>query len=171
MVMIPFFILSTLVWQENFAESVSTMKQLFGHTVEITHNEGKVILHAHPQCGDVASAWFYVDKDLVLNDSHTLELLIKVNDNEVGLRYYYLKGGGEVYFFGDYIISADAQWQKVRIPLTGAKPLYGSDFPVALTPGKMPCLYIFLRSELPGNFDVEIDYIAILSEALPEEEK
>ncbi len=171
MILIPLFILSTLLWQEDFTESVSTVSQLFGHTVEITHKDGKVILQAHPQCGDFASAWLSVDKDLVINDDHTLELLIKVNDNQVGLRYYYRKGNGEVYFFGDYVVSADEQWQRVQIPLKAAKPLYGSDFPFALTPGKMPCLFLFIRNELPGNFDVEIDRISVLSEELPEEEK
>ncbi len=171
MILISFFVMSTLIWQDDFTEMMTPINQLFDYTIDITHERGKILLQAHPQCGDFASAWLSVDEDLVLDDEDVLEVIIKVNDNEVGFRYYYLKGGGEVYFFGERTISAHAEWQHVDIPFKEAKPLYGSDFPAALTPGKLPCLYIFMRNELPGNFDVEIDRISLWREILPEEEQ
>jgi len=171
MIFISLFAISSLLWQEDFTETTSPMNQLFDYTIDITHESGKVLLKAYPQCGDFASAWLSVDEDLTLGDEDVLELVMKVNYNEVGFRYYYLKGGGEVYFFGERTISAHTEWQHVEIPLKEAKPLYGSDFPAALTPGKMPCIYIFMRNELPGNFDVEIDRISVMREELPEEEQ
>jgi len=170
MIFISLFIISTLLWQDDFTETITPVNQLFDNTIDITYERGKVLLNAHPQNGDFASAWFSVDEDIILSDRDILELVIKVNDNKVGLRYYCLKGGG-AYFFGERTISAHAAWQHVDIPIKEAKPWYGSDFPAALTPGKMPCLYIFIRNELPGNFDVEIDRIALLREELSLEEQ
>ena len=171
MIIISLFIISTLLWQDDFTETITPVKQLFNNTVDITYERGKVLLNAHPQNGDFASAWFSVDEDIILGDRDVLELVIKVNHNKVGLRYYCLKGGGGVYFFGERTICAQEAWQHVDIPIKEAKPLFGSDFPAALTPGKMPCLYIFIRNELPGNFDVEIDRIALLREESSKEEQ
>ncbi len=170
MILISLFIFSSVLWQEDFTDTISTMSQLFDYTIDITHEDGKVFLRAHPQCGGITSAWFYIDEDLTLSDD-ILELVMKVNDNKALLRYFYRKEGGGVYFFGDKIVSADTQWQRVQIPLEEAKPFYGSDFPYALTPGKMPCLYIFIQNKLQGNFDVEIDGISVLRMESPEEEK
>ncbi len=171
MILLFVFIFSSLLWQEDFTDTALTMSQLYDYSVDISCEEGIVFLKANPQSEGSAAAWFYVDEDIAFSSDDVLKLVIKVNDNDVRLRYLYRREGREVYFGGDEIIPLSEQWQKVEIPLKKAKPFYSSDYPYALTPGKKPCLYIFIDNKLPGNFDVAIDSIFVFRPESHEDEK
>ena len=160
-------IVSTILWQEDFTNSLSTMSQLFEYTVDITHKDGKVFLKADPKLEGSASAWFYVDmddRDFAFTKDEVLELAVKVNKNKLRINYYYRKGGTQEYWGGEKIVSADEKVQTVKIPLKEAYPFYSGNFPQSLTPGKTPALYIFVDNLCPGEFDVEIDNIAVVKE-------
>jgi len=148
------------------------MSQLFEYTVDITHRDGKVFLKADPSLEGGASAWFYVDmddKDFAFTKDGVLELAVKVNKNKLRINYYYRKGGSAEYLGGEKIVSADDKMQTIRIPLKEAFPFYSGNFPNSLTPGKTPELYIFVDNLCPGEFDVEIDNIAVVKEKAGEE--
>ncbi len=165
------FVLSVLLWQEDFAEDISTMSQLYDYTVNITHENGRVYLKADPQSEGFASAWFYVDDNIVLSSENIVALDVKINDNKVRLRYFYRKRSRSVYFAGEEIIGPDSKWRRVTIPLEQAKPFYSSNFPYALTPNKSPALFLFIENALPGHFDVEVDRISILGAKTKKEER
>lgn len=170
MFLLCLFVITSVLWQEDFTEGISTMSQLYDYTITISHEDGKIYLEGEPQFESFASAWFYVDEDLSFTEGDVLELVMKVNSNSVQMRYFYRQEDRHVYFSGEKIISSDEQWQKVEIPFAEARPFYGSDFPAALTPGKTPCLYIFISNELPGELDVEIDRISIFRSLFKKEE-
>lgn len=175
MIFISLFILSSIfssmLWQEDFTDTIPPMSQLYDYSIDISSEEGKVFLKGNPQFEGFAAAWFYVDEDIVFSSDDVLEVVIKVNDNNARLRYFCRMDGCEVYFAGQKIISSDEQSQKVEIPLGETKPYYSSNYPYALTPGKKPCLYIFIDNELPGNFDVEIDRISVFRPEPNKEER
>jgi hypothetical protein len=156
-----------MLWQEDFSKSLSTMSQLFEYSVDISHKDGKVFLKADPRLEGGASAWFYVDMDdekFSFTKEDVLELAVKVNKNKLRINYYYRKEGSAEYWGGEKIVSADEKIQTVRIPLKDAFPFYSGNFPQSLTPGKTPELYIFVDNLCPGQFDVEIDNIAVVKE-------
>lgn len=165
------FTVTTVLWQEDFTENMSTMSQLYDYTVDISHQDGKVFLKANPQFEGFSSAWFYVDEDLAFCDDDILELIVRVHDKKARLKYFYRKEGCSVYYGGVKVVAPDTQWQKVEIPLKDARPFYSSNYPSALTPDKTPCLYIFITNELPGNFDVEIDWMSVVRPESHEEER
>jgi hypothetical protein len=86
---------------------------------------------------------------------------MKVNENEVRLRYLSRREGRRVYFGGEEVIGADREWQEVEIPFSEGKPFYSSNYPYALTPGREPCLYLFIENRFPGEFDVELEGISV----------
>ncbi len=167
------FILNSVIWQEDFTTRLSTMSQLYEYRVDITHMNGKVLLKANPRLEGSASAWYYLeeyDNDFEFSEDDVLELAVKVNDNKLRLNYYYHRKGYQSYWAGEKIISADEEWQTIKIPLKDAKPFYSGNFPYALTPGRTPALFIFIDNLLPGDFEVEIDRISVLKEVSGEEE-
>ena len=161
MLLIFLFNITTVLWKEDFTQGLATMSQLYDYNVNIVHEEGRVFLKANLESKHFSAAWFYVDEDFAFTEEDILELVMKVKDKEVRLRYFYKKEGESEYYSGVQIISPDAEYQKVELPFVDAKPLYGSEYPSALTPGQKPCLYIFISGDLPGVFDVEIDYISV----------
>lgn len=171
MFLLCLFTITSVLWHEDFTENMSTLSQLYDYTVDISHRDGKIFLQAHPRFEGFASAWLYVDEDITFCDDDRLELVIKVHDKKVRLKYFYRKEGRNVYFGGVKVIAPDTQWQKVEIPLKDARPFYSSNYPYALTPDKTPCLYIFITNELPGHFDVEIDWISVVRPQSHTEEK
>jgi hypothetical protein len=160
--------LSSTLWQEEFADTTEVIRQLYDYSVEIASEEGIVSLKANPQFEGFAAAWFYVDEDIAFGCDDVLQVVIRVNDNAVRLRYFCRMDGCDVYFGGEITISQTEDWHKVEIPLRDAKPYYSSEYPYALTPGKKPCLYVFIDNELPGNYDVELDRISVSG---PDQEK
>lgn len=171
MILISLFIFSSMLWQETFTDTTLTMSQLYDYSIDISQKEGKVFLKANPESEGFAAVWFYVDEDIAFSSDDILKLVIKVNTNKVRFRYLYRREGRKVYFRGEEVISPDEQWQRVKIPLGEAKPIYSSNYPYALTPDKNPCLFIFIDNELPGYFDVEIDSIYVFRTESQGEEK
>jgi len=165
------FTIVSVLWQEDFTEGPATMNQLYNYTVNISHEDGKIFLKADPESEDFSAAWFYVDEDVAFTDEDVLELITRVKNSEVRLGYFYRKAGENEYYTGVQIIFPDAEYQKVELPFVEARPLYGIEYPATLTPGKNPCLYIFISSDLPGSFDVEIDWISVFRPESFEEEK
>jgi hypothetical protein len=161
MIPIVLILASTLLWQEDFDNNVSTMSQLYDYNVDISHKDGKVTLTAHPQFEGFASAWLYVDGDVGFDAGDVMELRIKVNANAVRLRYFFRKNVCKQYHAGEYNIPAAEEWQTVEIALRDATPFFGTEFPAALTPDKTPTLYLFIENAVPGDFDVELDRISV----------
>jgi hypothetical protein len=170
--MIPMVLIiaSTLVWQEDFTEGVSTLSQLYDYTVEIVHQEGLVKLTANPQFEGFAAAWMYLDENVRVADA-TLHIRIKVNTSAVRLRYFFRKEQAKYYHAGEYIIEVSEGWQDVNVPLRYGRPFYGSEFPRALTPGKNPAVYLFIENAMPGYFQAELDRISINSRSTHREQK
>jgi hypothetical protein len=165
------FTITTVIWQEDFTQGPATMSQLYDYTVNISHEEGKVILKADPESENFSAAWFYVDQDLAFTDEDVLELVMKVENNEIRLRYFYRKENEKEYYSGVQIISPDAEYQKIELPLVEARPFFGTEYPASLTPEKQPCLYIFMSSDIRGGFDVEINWISVIRPESYKEEK
>ena len=164
MIFLTLFIFSSILWQEDFADTTAVaVSQLYDYSIDVSQEEGIVSLTANPQLEGGAAAWFYVEEDIAFNADDLLRIVIKVRDNDVRLRYFYRREGRKVYFGGDETIRPSAEWQRVEIALADAKPFYSSDYPYALTPGKQPCLYLFIDNMLPGNLDVEIDNISVFA--------
>ena len=171
MIPIVLILASTLLWQEDFDDNVSTMSQLYDYNVEISHEDGKVIITARPQFEGFASAWLYVDGDVGFDAGDALELRIKVNVNTVRLRYFFRKKTCKQYHAGEYNIPAAEEWQTVQIPLDNATPFFGTEFPAALTPDRTPILYLFIENAMPGDFDVELDRIAVERQSRKREQR
>jgi hypothetical protein len=170
MLLLCLFVLTPVLWQEDFIDGIATMSQLYEYEIEISHLDGKVILNGNPQFEGFSSAWFYLDSEILFSENDILELKIKVNNNKMRLNYFYRKKGSPVYYAGEEIISASEDWQQIKLPLMCAKPFYSSNFPFALTPDKTPALYIFIDNLLPGTFNVEIDKISVQKCRADEEE-
>lgn len=171
MFLLCFLTVTTVLWQEDFTHEMPTLDQLYDYTIDIDYRDGVVFLSGEPQFNDFTAAWFYVDENIAFRDTDVLELVMKIKSNNVRLRYFYRHEDRAVYFCGERIIQVDNQWQKVEIPFSDAQPFYGSDYPLSLTPGTKPCLYLFISNELPGTFDMEIDWIAISRSSLKREER
>lgn len=163
MVFLTLFIFSSILWQEDFSDTSMTMSQLHDYSIDISYEEGIVSLTAHPQFEGGAAAWFYVDEEVSFSADDVLRVVMRVRENEVRLRYLYRREGRKVYFGGDALISPGPEWQRVEIPLTEGRPFYSSNYPYALTPGKEPCLFIFIDNLLPGDLDVQLDNVSISS--------
>jgi hypothetical protein len=161
MIFLTLFILSSILWQEDFTDTTVSMSQLYDYSIDISYEEGIVSLAAHPQLEGAAAAWFYVDEDISFSADDALRVVIKVRESEVRLRYLYRREGRTVYFGGDEVISPSDEWQRVQIPLTEGRPFYSSNYPYALTPGKEPCLFIFIDNLVPGDLDVQIDNVSV----------
>ena len=157
-------LLNSILWQEDFTNSLSTISQLYEYTVSITHKDGKVFLRANPEYEGFASAWLYLDEDIAFNKDDALELAVKVTTNKLRINYYYYRKETNEYLGGEAIIAANEKVQTIKVPLKGAFPFYGGNFPLSLTPGKTPALYLFFDNLLPGDFDVEIDCISVVKE-------
>jgi len=171
MLFLYLFTITTILWQKNFTDGPATMSQLFDSKIDVCHKDGKVILKAEPGLDNFPNAWFYLDENLAFTDKDVLELSMKVESCEIRLRYFYRKEGKREYYSYVHIISPDTAYQKIILPLDEARPFYGTEFPEALTPGKKPVLYIFMSSDIPGMFDVEIDWISIIRRESDKEEK
>jgi len=152
---------ATVLWQADFNDGLGNFSQLYDYEVKMVHKEGKVILTANPRFEGFASAWLYVDEEVTFTRDDLLELKIKVDDNKVRFRYFYLAEEGRVYYAGEEYISRSRNWQNIMIPLVCARPFYSSNFPWSLTPDKKPPLFIFIENALPGSFEVEIDRISV----------
>ena len=162
---------SSLLWQEDFTESASAMRQLYDYRIDITQQDGGIRLTANPQFEGFASAWLYVDSDIFFNDDDVLEIRVRDNGNAVRIRYFFLKENCREYYAGENIVFVGDQWQNVEIPLRYATPFFGSEFPAALTPGKKPALYLFIENAVSGSFDVELDRISVTRRGTEKEEQ
>lgn len=171
MLPIMIFLLSPVIWQEDFAESDSVLRQLYDYHIEIMQQDGGVRLTANPQFEGFASAWLYVDKDISFNDDDVLEIRIRDNGNAVRIRYFFLKEDCGEYYAGENIVFLGDDWQNVEIQLRYAKPFFGTEFPAALTPGQKPSLYLFIENAVSGNFDVELDHISVTRRGTNQEEQ
>ena len=159
MVLISLFLLSSVLWEGDCGDGALGIRQLYDYSVDISWEEGVVSLKGDPWREGFSAAWFSIDEDMAFESEDVLKVSMKVNRNEVRLRYLYRREGREVYFGGEEVITAHGQWQKVEIPFSEGKPFYSSDYPYALTPGKRPCVYLFIENRVPGEFDVELDSI------------
>ena len=66
MVFLTLFIISSVLWQEDFTDTTVSMNQLYDYAIDISYEEGIVSLTAHPQLEGGAAAWLYVDEDVVV---------------------------------------------------------------------------------------------------------
>jgi hypothetical protein len=164
-------LISSLLWQEDFNENASGMRQLYDYHVDITQQDGGVRISANPQFEGFASAWLCVESDISFYDDDILEIRIRDNGNAVRIRYFFLKEKCAEYYAGENIVFVGEEWQNVEIPLRYATPFFGSEFPAALTPGKMPVLYLFIENAVSGNFDVELDRISVIRRGTDKEEQ
>ncbi|HIE05483.1 MAG TPA: hypothetical protein EYP58_01645 [bacterium (Candidatus Stahlbacteria)] len=161
MVLITLISLGTILWQEDFNRGVGNFAQLHEYEVKIEHKDGRVLFKGNPQFEGFSSAWMFIDDEIEFTKDDILRIRIKVNDNKVRLRYFYLTEEGRVYHAGQEYISRSENWQVITIPFVCAKPFYSSNFPWALTPKKKTPFFLFIENGLPGNFEVEIDQITI----------
>jgi hypothetical protein len=164
-------LVSSLLWQEDFTEDASAMRQLYDYRIEIAHQDGGIRLFANPQFEGFASAWLYVDTNIFFNDDDVLEIRIRDNGNAVRIRYFFLKENCLEYYAGENIVFVGNEWQNVEIPLRHSTPFFGSEFPAALTPGKKPALYLFIENAVSGSFDVELDRISVTRRGTTKEEQ
>ncbi|MGD8979426.1 MAG: hypothetical protein PVH23_05105 [candidate division WOR-3 bacterium] len=171
MMTIILLLVSTVIWQEDFSEGASVMRQLYDYRIDITQQDNGVRLTANPQFEGFASAWLYVDKDIHFHDDDVLEIRIRDNGNAVRIRYFFLKENCPEYYAGENIVFVGAEWQNVEIPLRFATPFFGSEFPAALTPNEKPALYLFIENAVSGSFDVELDHISVTRRRTQEEEQ
>ncbi|RKX71552.1 hypothetical protein DRP53_01090 [candidate division WOR-3 bacterium] len=162
MILIGLICATTVLWQEEFDKGVGDFSQLHEYEVKIENRDGKLILTANPRFEGFASAWMAIDDKIEFTRDDILRLRIRVKDNKVRLRYFYLAEEGRVYYAEEEFISRSENWQVVTIPFICAKPFYSSNFPWALTPGKKTPFFLFIENALPGSFEVEIDRIEIL---------
>ena len=153
---------ASTLWQEDFLEDASALRQLYDYRIDITYQEGMVRLSANPQFEGFASAWLYVDNAVSLSDDDILEILIRDKGNAVRIRYFFRKELCKDYYAGESIVFIGDDWQTVEIPLRHAQPFFGMEFPAALTPGQSPVLYLFIENAVSGSFDVELDRISIV---------
>lgn len=159
------FLINSIIWQEDFIANLSTMKQLYEYTVDITHERGKVRLKGNPKKEGGSTAWFYLDdfdSKVEISDHDILEFTLKVKANTARIKYFYHREGFSSYKFGVKTIRSNNKNQTIKIPLKASKHFYSGNHPYALTPGKTPSLFIFIDNLVPGEFDVEIDRIAIV---------
>lgn len=152
---------ASVLWQEEFNEDASALRQLYDYRIEIIHQNGTVRLTANPQFEGFASAWLYVSDDISFSDDDVLRINIRDNGNAVRLRYFFRKERCSEYYAGENIVFIGEEWQNVEIPFGHAQPFYGMEFPAALTPGEKPALYLFIENAVSGNFDVELDRVSI----------
>jgi hypothetical protein len=164
-------LVSSVIWQEDFARGSSMMHQLYDYRIDIAQQDGGVRLTANPQFEGFASAWLYVNEDIHFSDDDVLEIRIRDNGNAVRIRYFFLKDNCQEYYAGENIVFIGAEWQNVEIPLRFATPFFGSEFPAALTPNEKPALYLFIENAVSGSFDVELDHISVTRRRTQEEEQ
>ncbi len=164
MTAVVLFVVSAVLWQEQFIDGVSSMNQLYDYTVDIAHEGETVVLRAYPQAQGFASAWFFIDYQNPFPDDAILRLTMKVTENRARLRFFCLRHGHSVYYAGETNIAANEHWQNVDILLQDAQPFYSSNFPASLTPGNEPVLFLFIENEEPSAFHVEIDDISVIEQ-------
>ncbi len=155
---------STLIWEEDFTNDLATVRQLYNYTISIAHKKGAVSLQGSPQKEGGSTAWFYVDqseKRGYFTKDHVLELNLTVPLNKARISYYYMLEGAAYYHGGQIIVEPKEESQTIEIPFAQAKPFYSGNFPYALTPNKVPALFVFIDNLEPGAFEVLVDRIAV----------
>jgi hypothetical protein len=162
---------TSVVWQEDFAETSSAIQQLYDYHVEIIYQDGRIRLKANPPFEGFASTWLHVDSDIVFSDNDALEIRIKGNENPVRVRYFFRKAECKEYYAGESIIIAGTEWCDATIPLKGAVLLSGTEFPAALTPGLDPMFFVFIENAAAGEFEIEIDQISVVRHLPKAEER
>lgn len=160
----------SVLWQEEFIDARLSVQQLNEYTVNIQLYNSCLYLKGNPEAEGSSCAWFYLDKDIKLTEDEILEIYIRVIGVNTRLKYFYEKQNSAVYWGSEVIVKASPEWQKIKLPLSEAKPFYSSNFPFALTPDRTPVLYLFIDNFTPGYFDTEIDYIAIIKSDTYKEE-
>ncbi|UCD05858.1 MAG: hypothetical protein JSV98_01080 [candidate division WOR-3 bacterium] len=171
MISLILILATSVVWQEDFAETSSVIQQLYDYHVEIIYQDGRVRLTANPPFEGFASAWLYIDGDTVFSDSDALVIRIKGNENPVRVRYFFRKAACKEYYAGESIITASKELHDVKIPLKHAALLSGTEFPAALTPGLDPIFFLFIENAAPGEFEIEIDQISVVRHPPKAEER
>ena len=120
-------ILNSVLWQEDFTANLSTLKQLYEYTVEISHEKGKVRLKGDPDTEGGSSAWYYLDDHdykIEIGDNDILELTLNVKANTARIKYFYHREGFSSYKGGEKLVSSGKKAQKIRIPLKDSKHFY-----------------------------------------------
>ncbi len=162
MLFVSLLLIGALVWQEEFTANRSTMLQLYEYNIDITHQDGTVLLKSNPAKEGAASAWYHCDRETDFCENDVLLFTVKVHANNLRLKYFYRKKDSQAYWGGEVVVPPSKNWQTIKIPLKSAMPFYSGNYPFALTPGKTPALFVFFDNLVPGKFDAVIDKISVL---------
>jgi hypothetical protein len=162
MTTVALLVVSALLWQEQFIGATWSMNPLHDSAIEIVHQDERIILRAAPGEEQFAAAWFSADRTSPFPVDAVVRLTIKVNSNAARIKCFTRRQGHSVYFVTETTVAPGAQWQSIAVPLSCAKPFYGSDFPACLTPGEEPALFLIVENMQSGGLNIEIDDISVL---------
>lgn len=155
------------LWTSNFATGIEPFQSNPRNPVNIYHtkegalnSKGTVKIIGTPNLPGRASAWMYIDST-PCSPNTIVSFFMKGNNKKVRFRILYKKPGSNSYLYLKTILTIKTEWQKIEIPLKDAKPLWSSNYPYALVPGKNPDFFLFIENGDSGQFEVIIDEMAI----------
>jgi hypothetical protein len=163
-------ITASTLWLNNFSADTGIWIPDRRNPVSISYlctdsdSLGYVHLAGNPQDVGRSSAWFHVGQIPELTARSCISLRVKGNDSLVTIRMAFKRLGTKPYYYLRKCVRVSREWQKIRIPLKDAKPLWASNYPESLVPGLSPDFFLFVENGEPGHFCVTIDRIEILTE-------
>jgi len=124
--------------------------------------EGSIRLQGTPEAKGRASAWIPVEDIGPITKESKLTFWVKGEGSPLWVRIIFRpKEGGASYLYWRQKVETKEEWRKVTIPLNLARPIWSSNYPYTLTPGKRPDLFLFFENWEAGRFDVMIDEIRL----------
>jgi len=125
-------------------------------------SEGALKIVGDPQDRGRASAWVPIEGIGPISTDSRLIFWVRGNNKPMRVRIiFHPQNGSADYYHWWQNVEVSDKWQKVTIPLKNSRPLWSSNYPYVLTPGKKPDLFIFFENLEPGHFEVTVDEISL----------
>jgi len=169
--MVAFLVTLIILWGEsfdkgkgNFVSCERNPSEVSFLKVDETGRYGIVSIRGTPSEIGRSCAWIYFEEPLKIKESHSLVLTLRGNGRKIRVRVYFLKDGRLPYYAVEKTVETSKEWERLEIPFSEGLPIWSSNFPMALVPGRRPPIFLFIDNGEPGPFEVYLDEIAVEGE-------
>lgn len=162
-------LLIPMVWHMGFQSGVEGFRASTKNPCAVSwvksgalKSEGAIRITGNPKDRGRSSAWAPIEGIGPINTNSQLTFWAKGNNKPMRVRIiFHPQNGSSDYYHLWKTVNLTTKWQKITIPLNGARPIWSSNYPYVLTPGEKPDLFLFFENLQPGHFDVTIDEISL----------
>lgn len=127
-----------------------------GLPVQIRAKANRVILEAPQAPAGQIRAWTALEKAPRLTEEERVHLWLRGNGWPVRFSLFFLIPESELYRWKDTTLTVPDSLTRLTLPLTGARKVYASNFPGALSPSGHAPLILIVENAAKGPFYLEI---------------